>query len=86
VAYALGELPKYGGVGTFGIRGSGIQIEDKDMVGIDGTYGFQPGEVYNIDASKYIREMKGASGAHNDIAHPEVAHAFWEAVMCPTKD
>ena len=24
----------------------------------------------------------GASGAHSDIAKPEVAHAFWEGVAC----
>ena len=23
----------------------------------------------------------GASGAHSDIAHPEVAHAFWAAAL-----
>jgi hypothetical protein len=83
VAYALGELPKYGGVGAFGIRGPGIEIEDRDVVAIDKTYGFQPGKVYNLDASAYIRKMEGASGAHSDISHPEVAHAFWEAVMSP---
>jgi hypothetical protein len=83
VAYGLEELPKYGGVGVFGIRGSGLRIEDKDMVTVDETYDFKPGNVYNLDASEYISKIEGASGAHNDIAHPEVAHAFWEAVMCP---
>jgi len=86
VVYALGELPKYGGTGTFGIRGPGIEIEDRDVVNIDQTYGFQPGKAYNLDASAYIRKMEGASGAHNDIAHPEVAHAFWEGVMSPEED
>ena len=44
-------------------------------------YNFQSGIVYNLDAGEYIKKMEGASGAHNDIAHPEVAHAFWQAVM-----
>ena len=28
-----------------------------------------------------IKNGGGASGAHSDIAHPEVAHAFWSAVL-----
>ena len=30
---------------------------------------------------EYIRNGGGASGAHSDIAHPEVAHAYWEAII-----
>jgi hypothetical protein len=81
VAYAPGELPKYGGVGVFGIRGPGIEIEDLDVGHCDHDYNFQSGTVYNLDAAAYINKMEGASGAHNDIAHPEIAPALWQAVM-----
>jgi hypothetical protein len=57
VSYAPVELPKYGGLGTFGVRGPGI------------------------DATAHICRMEGPGGAHNDIAHPEIAHAFWQAVL-----
>jgi hypothetical protein len=80
VSYAPGEFPKYGGSGTFGVRGPGLEIEDRDMLDRDRAYGFEAGKVYNLDASAYICHMIDGGGAHNDIAHPEVAHAFWEAV------
>ena len=37
--------------------------------------------IYNLEASAFIKDGDGASGAHSDIAHPEVAHAFWAAVL-----
>jgi hypothetical protein len=80
VEYAPGELPKYGGIGVFGARGPGLDTHDVDMGDCDHDYRFMPGVVYNLDAAAYISKMEGASGAHNDIAHPEVAHAFWQAV------
>ena len=43
-------------------------------------YGFQGGHVYNLEATGVIKEGGGASGAHSDIARPEVAHALWQAV------
>jgi hypothetical protein len=81
VAYAIGEFPKYGGVGTFGARGPGIEIEDRDMLARDGAYGFEAQKIYNLDASAYICKMEGPGGAHTDIANPEVAHAFWQAML-----
>lgn len=81
VVFAPGELPKYGGLGSFGIRGPGIAIEDMEMLPTDGDYKFQAGKSYNLESSEFIREGGGASGAHSDIDRPEVAHAFWEAVM-----
>jgi hypothetical protein len=30
-----------------------------------------------------IKIGAGISGAHSDIAHPEVAHAFWQAALTP---
>jgi hypothetical protein len=83
VAYTtdLGELPKYGGVGTFGLQGPSVPVESMNMLPADGTYAFQPGKIYNINAEKYIKTGDVFSGAHSDIAHPEVAHAIWEAVL-----
>jgi hypothetical protein len=80
VSFALGELPKYGGVGLFGIQGPGLQIANDSMLGVDGAYRFAHGWVYNLEASAYIRKSLGwFSGAHSDICHPEVAHAIWSA-------
>ena len=38
------------------------------------------GRIYNLEASDVIKNGSGPSAAHSDIAHPEVAHAYWEAV------
>ena len=81
VVFGERSLPKYGGLGSFGARGPGIAIEDKEMLSIDSSYSFVPGKTYNLESSRVIREGEGLSGAHSDIARPEVAHAFWEAVM-----
>jgi hypothetical protein len=80
VIFAPGEFPKYGGLGTFGARGPDLEIVDLNMLPIDGSYPFEPGKIYNLESSQFIREGSGPSGAHSDIAHPEVAHAVWEAV------
>ena len=45
------------------------------------AYDFKPGAIYNLEASGIIKNGGGASGAHSDIAHPEVAHAFWSAAL-----
>ena len=51
------------------------------MEGADFDYGFEPGHIYNLEASHVIKNGGGFSGAHSDIAHPEVAHAMWQAVL-----
>jgi len=80
VAFAApGQLPKYGGVGAFGAQGPGLELVDQLMLAADEPYGFEAGKVYNLECSGVIREGGGFSGAHSDIAHPEVAHAVWEA-------
>jgi hypothetical protein len=82
VTFAPGELPKYGALGAFGARGPGVDTVDLEMLAVDQPYELEPGKVYNIDGSRYIAEMRGLGcGAHNDIAHPEVAHALWAAVV-----
>ncbi len=75
------EFPKYGGIGSFGIQGVTDATEDRPMQAATSSYGFQPGRIYNLEATAIIKEGGGASGAHSDIAHPEVAHAFWEAAL-----
>jgi hypothetical protein len=82
VDFAPGDFPKYGALGTFGARGPGINPIDLEMLNSDQSYNFEPGNIYNIESSRYIAEMQGlGSGAHNDIAHPQVAHAMWSAVL-----
>lgn len=77
----LAELPKYGGVGSFGLQGLAALAQDRLIGSATEDYGFVAGRVYNLDAASVIRNGDGASGAHSDIAHPEVAHAAWQAIM-----
>ncbi len=81
VTFVPGQLPKYGGVGTFGIRGLDRSVADMAMLRVDRLYGFEAGRIYNIESSGVIRNGGGFSGAHSDIAQPEVAHAVWEAAL-----
>jgi len=81
VAYGgRADLPVYGGVGTFGVRGPGIDTKDEDLRRVDGNYPLRPGVVYNLNADAVIAVSAGISGAHSDICHPEVARAVWRAV------
>lgn len=81
VVFAPGELPKYGALGTFGARGDGVDVVDLEMLPVGQRYDFAAGKIYNLESSKVICHGSGASGAHSDIAHPEVAHAAWSAAM-----
>ena len=74
--------PVYGGIGAFGIQGI-VGAEDMPMQPATFAYRFHGGRVYNLEASDIIRNGSGAAGAHSDIVHPEVAHAFWGAVLAP---
>ncbi|NGZ09589.1 MAG: hypothetical protein CV088_09395 [Nitrospira sp. LK70] len=75
-----GQLPKYGGLGAFGIQGEGLMLHDLALGTSRHTYNFEKAHVYNLECTNVIKEGSGASGAHSDIAKPEVAHAMWEAV------
>jgi hypothetical protein len=77
------DLPKFGGIGTFGAQGLGTLAVDREMGAADIDYGFQNGRVYNLDANGVIKNGGGFSGAHSDIAHPEVAHVMWQAALTP---
>jgi hypothetical protein len=74
------DLPLYGAIGAFGVRGF-TGAEFVDMADKNGNYSFEPGKIYNLQASKYISRGGGLSGAHSDIDGPEVAHALWRAAL-----
>jgi hypothetical protein len=71
-------LPKYGAIGAFGIRGLG-GLSSTTMLPETGAYSFEPGRIYNLESSQFIRKGGGVSGAHSDIDGPQVAHALWQA-------
>lgn len=77
------QYPAYGGIGAFGIQGLRETAEDLLILPIATTYQFRGGRVYNLDASDIIKNGSGLSGAHSDISHAEVAHAFWQAALTP---
>jgi hypothetical protein len=80
VSYAPEAPPKYGAVGEFGAHGPGIEACEMKMLPTSEAYAFEPGKIYNLESSKFICDVSsGASGAHSDIAKPEVAHAVWSA-------
>jgi hypothetical protein len=66
------QLPKFGGVGTWGIQGTTI-AESLKMLDAQGRYGFQKAKIYNVDGSQFIP-------GHSDIDGPEVAHLQWQVV------
>jgi hypothetical protein len=81
VSFAPGELPKYGAVGAFGIHGPEAEGEDRTILPLDGDYGFRAGQIYNIESSSVINVGGSFSGAHSDIAKPQIGHAIWQAAM-----
>lgn len=75
-------LPEFGAIGTYGIQGvPDAQKEEMKMLPVDGIYSFAHGKVFNLDGSAFITKGDGISGAHCDIAGPEVAHAIWSAAF-----
>jgi hypothetical protein len=75
------ELPKYGAIGSFGIQGLDDIAEGLTMAKKDHQYNFRAGRIYNLESSGVIKDRAMVVGAHSDISHPEVAHAWWQAVM-----
>lgn len=86
--FLLGEaLPKYGGIGTFGIQGVEGAVELPALRPDTRPPGeFAGSTVYNIDASDVIAKLEGASGAHNDLAHPELVWLGWHAALSQARD
>ena len=74
--------PEFGAIGAFGPQGlSGNIASDLTMLGAADAYSFEPGKVYNVDGSQFICHKEGVSGAHSDMAGPEVAHVIWAAAL-----
>ncbi len=80
IDFAPSKLPTYGCIGTFGVRGPGIECVDDELQRVDDSYEFHSGAVYNLNADSVIATSSGISGAHSDICHPEVARVIWRAV------
>lgn len=68
-------------MGTFGIQGLRTRTESLSMKPVEEPYDFQGGMVYNINGDEIIRQRSPLVGPRSDIVHPEVAHAFWAAVL-----
>jgi hypothetical protein len=67
------ELPRFGGLGTWGIQGTAL-AEKQTMLDEKGVYTFKPGRIYNLESSRFIPNHSGIDG-------PQVAHAQWQAVI-----
>jgi len=72
--------PQFGAIGTHGICGLS-NVRAQPMLDASTPYQLQPGGIYNVDASRYVCKLDGASGAHSDIGGPEVAHLIWQAAL-----
>jgi hypothetical protein len=76
------QFPEFGAIGAFGLQGlPDSSRSELKMLGASGAYSFSPGNIYNVDGSQFISHMDGVSGAHSDIAGPEVAHLIWAAAF-----
>lgn len=76
------DLPEIGALGAWGANGIDTVAVNSPMLPGTRPYRFEPGRIYNLEASQYISKIENqTSGAHNMIAEPEVAHAFWEAIL-----
>jgi hypothetical protein len=80
-SFAQPDLPKYGGIGSYGIQGVEGNTTGRDMAAATVDYGFKGGHIYNLNAAAYISGNQGEHDAHSDIAHPEVGHTIWQAAL-----
>jgi len=91
IAYAPGELPKYGAIGEFGAQGPGVEPIEMKMLPANEPYSFEAGKIYNLESSAFIRDdqagllKRNIVGAHSDFDKPEVAHAIWSAALGGTR-
>ncbi len=74
------ELPTFGAIGAYGIQGV-ENVKPGELLRETDTYKFSAGKVHNLEGSRFIKKMDGASGAHSDIDGPQVAHAIWQATL-----
>ncbi|HEY6793484.1 MAG TPA: hypothetical protein VI248_02245 [Kineosporiaceae bacterium] len=77
------EFPAFGALGTFGAQGV-AGAADAELKPPHEDYSFAPGSVWNLDASHVVSRGSGPSGAHSDLDHDELAHAFWQAALTTT--
>lgn len=84
--WEFGEKPKagsdpYGALGCFGANGNGISPSKLQMVKGQTTFPLRARQVFNVDASEVIADLARdpKSGAHCDLAHPELAELVWQA-------
>lgn len=76
------SFPKYCAIGAFGLQGiPDASRSELKMLAQSGNYTLKRGNIYNVDGSQFIAKMDGVSGAHSDIAGPEVAHLIWAAAF-----
>jgi hypothetical protein len=86
------HLPRYGGIGYWGIMGEDLNPVEMYMRPFDATYQFEQGKIYNLNSSNVIKGktklfqlgpfvLSDLGGAHNEIAKREVAHAVWSAAL-----
>ena len=77
-----GAFPEFGAIGTFGLQGLPAAIcSNLTMLEAGAQYHLQPKRVHNVEGSQFICHKQGSSGAHSDIAGPEVAHLIWAAAL-----
>jgi len=75
-------FPEFGAIGAFGLQGiPDSSRSELKMPGALDAYSLESGKLYNVDGSQFIAHMDGVSGAHSDIAGPEVAHLIWAAAF-----
>ena len=80
-AFAPESLPEYGAIGSYGIQGLSDSLPEVTVLSADDSYPFAKGRTTNLEASGVIIKKQGLSGAHNDIAGPEIAHVLWAAAL-----
>jgi hypothetical protein len=73
-------LPEIGAIGQYGIRGvPQYDVSNAQMLAEGKTYSFSKGAIFNLESSEFICHGDGISGAHSDIAGPEVSQAILAA-------
>ena len=48
IDFVPGRLPVYGGIGTFGVRGPGLEITDEALRPVEDNYDFRPRITYDV--------------------------------------
>ncbi|MCG7594989.1 hypothetical protein [Mycobacterium sp. PSTR-4-N] len=76
-----GDLPEWGGIGSYGIQGTGSAEDLRIDEDVRHQYGFVRGGIYNADADAVITGGDRLSGAHSNFVNDSVAHLFWQAVL-----